>query len=113
MEKAKKERLWNSPALRRRVSNRVWQNRYIYMMVIPVVIYLLLLRYMPLWFLRSSFYDYKLLRDSAGQVSKRIKGAWRKSQAPVFGEALCSCQPISPYDPKCPLPGRSLPAISI
>ncbi len=62
MEKAKKERLWNSPALRRRVSNRVWQNRYIYMMVIPVVIYLLLLRYMPLWFLRSSFYDYKLLR---------------------------------------------------
>ena len=60
MEKAKKERLWNSPALRRRVSNHVWQNRYIYMMVIPVVIYLLLLRYMPLWFLRSSFYDYKL-----------------------------------------------------
>jgi putative aldouronate transport system permease protein len=32
------------------------------MMIIPVITYLILLKYMPLWFLRSAFYDYKLLK---------------------------------------------------
>jgi len=58
----KRQTVFNSPLTRKRVSTRIWRNRYIYMMVIPVVVYLLLLRYMPLWFLRSSFYDYKLLK---------------------------------------------------
>jgi ABC-type polysaccharide transport system, permease component len=54
--------IFNSAAVRKRVSVRIWRNRYIYLMVIPVVIYLILLKYMPLWFLRGAFYDYKLLR---------------------------------------------------
>ncbi len=58
----KKTTVFNSGPVRRQVANRIWRNRYIYMMVIPVVIYLVLLRYYPLWFLRSSFYDYKLLK---------------------------------------------------
>jgi putative aldouronate transport system permease protein len=62
MDNMKKATILNSPLARKRVSNRIWRNRYIYLMVIPVVVYLVLLRYMPLWFLRSSFYDYKLLK---------------------------------------------------
>ena len=58
----KKANLFNSAQVRKTVSIRIWRNRYIYLMVLPVVIYLLLLRYMPLWFLRTSFYDYKLLK---------------------------------------------------
>jgi len=52
---------------------RLYRNRYIYLMVIPVVIYLVLLKYMPLWFLRSAFYDYKLLRgfESSAYVGLR------------------------------------------
>lgn len=58
----KRATVFNSLSIRKSVSVRIWRNRYIYLMVIPVVIYLLLLRYMPLWFLRTSFYDYKLLK---------------------------------------------------
>ena len=47
---------------RKHVANRIWQNRYIYMMVIPVLVYMILFKYMPMYFLRASFYDYKLLK---------------------------------------------------
>jgi putative aldouronate transport system permease protein len=43
-------------------------------MVIPVVVYLMLFKYMPLWFLRSSFYDYKLLKGFEG--SKWVGWRW-------------------------------------
>jgi putative aldouronate transport system permease protein len=45
---------------------KIWQNRYIYLMVIPVLVYLVLIKYMPLWFIRISFYDYRLLRGFSG-----------------------------------------------
>ena len=57
-----KQTILNSPVERKRVGLRIWRNRYIYLMVLPVVIYLVLLKYMPMWFLRSAFYDYKLLQ---------------------------------------------------
>ena len=53
---------FNSPSVRNRVRNNIWKNRYIYMMVIPVIIYMALFKYMPMYFLRSAFYDYKLLK---------------------------------------------------
>ena len=39
----RKENLLNSARARKRVRNRIWQNRYIYLMVIPVLIYMILL----------------------------------------------------------------------
>ncbi len=51
---------------RNKVLNNIWRNRYIYMMVLPVVAYLILVKYMPLWFLRTSFYDYKLRLGFSG-----------------------------------------------
>ena len=44
------------------------------MMVIPVVVYLALFKYMPMWFLRTSFYDYKLLKGFEG--SKFVGFKW-------------------------------------
>jgi putative aldouronate transport system permease protein len=35
-------------------------------MVAPVLVYLALIKYMPLWFIRISFYDYRLLRGFSG-----------------------------------------------
>ena len=54
--------IFNSPSVRKKVKNRIWQNRYVYMMVIPVIVYMILLKYLPMYFLRSAFYDYKLLK---------------------------------------------------
>ena len=51
---------------RKKVMNQLWRSRYIYLMVLPVLIYLILLKYMPLWFFRISFYDYRLLRGFEG-----------------------------------------------
>jgi putative aldouronate transport system permease protein len=49
-----------------KIWKKVWRSRFIYLMVLPVLVYLALLKYMPLWFFRISFYDYKLLRGFAG-----------------------------------------------
>ena len=71
--KSPKETIFNSSKVRHRVKQRVYRNRYIYMMVIPVVIYFLLFKYMPMWFLRSSFYDYKLLKGFEGSKFVGLK----------------------------------------
>jgi putative aldouronate transport system permease protein len=47
---------------------KIWQNRRIYLMVLPVLLYLILIKYMPLWFIRISFYDYRLLRGFSGSA---------------------------------------------
>ena len=52
----------NKQATLARVRRRIWRNRYIYLMVLPVLVYMALFKYMPMWFLRTSFFDYKLLR---------------------------------------------------
>ena len=68
-----KQTIFNSRRVRSRVKQNLWSNRYIYLMVLPVVIYFVLLKYMPMWFLRSAFYDYKLLR---GFDSKFVGLKW-------------------------------------
>ncbi|MEG0864461.1 MAG: ABC transporter permease subunit [Clostridia bacterium] len=73
MSPAKSNHIFNSAQVRKRVQVRLWRNRYIYLMVIPVVIYLILLKYMPMWFLRSSFYDYKLLKGFDGSKYVGLK----------------------------------------
>ena len=74
MSLAKSENLFNSARIRKRVRTRIWQNRYIYMMVIPVLVYMLLFKYLPMYFLRASFYDYKLLKGFEG--SKYVGFKW-------------------------------------
>ena len=66
--------IFTSARVRKRVRNNIWQNRYIYLMVIPVLIYMALLKYMPMYFLRTSFYDYKLLKGFEG--SKYVGFKW-------------------------------------
>ena len=57
-----KGNLFTSSSVRKRVGNNIWKNRYIYLMVIPVVVYMVLFKYLPMYYLRSAFYDYKLLK---------------------------------------------------
>lgn len=79
MSVAKKEKgavrqnIFNSSRTRHVVWQRIVRNRYIYLMILPVVVYFVLFRYMPMWFLRTAFYDYKLLR---GFDSKYVGFKW-------------------------------------
>ena len=67
---------------RKRVANRIWQNRYIYLMVIPVLVYMILLKYVPMYFLRASFYDYKLLKGFEGSKFVGLKWFERLLSSP-------------------------------
>lgn len=79
MSVAKKEKgavrqnIFNSSKTRHVVWQRIVRNRYIYLMILPVVVYFVLFRYMPMWFLRTAFYDYKLLQ---GFDSKYVGFKW-------------------------------------
>ena len=57
----------------RLIRNRIWRSRYIYLMILPVLAYFIIFKYTPMWFLRSAFYDYKLLR---GFNSKYVGLKW-------------------------------------
>ena len=64
----------NSPRRRQLIWNRIWRSRYIYLMILPVVAYFIIFKYVPMWFLRSGFYDYKLLKGFEG--SKMVGFKW-------------------------------------
>ena len=80
--------VFNSPAIRKRVANQIWQNRYIYMMVIPVLVYLALFKYMPMYYLRASFYDYKLLKGFDGSKYVGIKWFERLLTSPELWQYI-------------------------
>ena len=51
---------------RKHVANRIWQNRYIYMMVIPVLVYMILFKYMPMYGTIIAFKKYSAKRGIWG-----------------------------------------------
>jgi putative aldouronate transport system permease protein len=69
--------LFNSSRTRKLVGLRIWRSRYIYLMVLPVVLYFVLFKYLPMWFLRSAFYDYKLLKGFEGSNFVGLKYFFR------------------------------------
>ncbi len=88
MSLAKSENLFNSARIRKRVRTRIWQNRYIYMMVIPVLVYMLLFKYLPMYFLRASFYDYKLLKGFDGSKYVGLKWFQRMLTSPELWQYI-------------------------
>ncbi len=69
--------LFTSSRTRKLVGLRIWRSRYIYLMVLPVVLYFVLFKYLPMWFLRSAFYDYKLLKGFDGSTFVGLKYFFR------------------------------------
>lgn len=49
------------PAFARKIIRRLVKDRYIYMMIFPVIVYLLIFSYWPMAWLRMAFYDFKML----------------------------------------------------
>jgi len=66
---------------RRRIGKNLYRNRFIYLMILPVVAWFIIVRYIPMGYLSISFYDYKLLRGFAG--SKFV--GWKHFQQFIGG----------------------------
>lgn len=63
-----------SPAARRKkIRTRLWNDRYMYLIALPVVLYFALLKYWPMGWLSISLFDYKLLAGFSGSKFVGLK----------------------------------------
>ena len=44
----------------------IWKARSVYLIILPVVIYMILFKYWPMYWLKISFYDYKIFQGFDG-----------------------------------------------
>ncbi len=51
---------------RDRVLRKLWKTRYVYLMLLPVVLYFALFKYWPMYWLLMALYDFKILRGFDG-----------------------------------------------
>lgn len=60
----------NAPIRRKsnlqRVWDKLWRNRYIYLMILPVAIYFVIFKYWPMGWLAIAFKDFKILKGFSG-----------------------------------------------
>ncbi len=57
----------HTPQLRKQsLWKRMLRNRWVYAMMIPVIVYFVMFKYIPIANLRIAFYDYKILRGFSG-----------------------------------------------
>lgn len=57
----------------KKVKSKIWANRCMYFMILPVVIYYLLFKYWPMLWLRIAFYDFKILKGFEGSKFVGLK----------------------------------------
>ncbi|NMA84393.1 MAG: sugar ABC transporter permease [Epulopiscium sp.] len=57
----------------RKVRTKIWADRYMYLMTLPVIIYFLIFKYWPMGWLRIAFYDFKILRGIEGSKFVGLK----------------------------------------
>lgn len=64
----KKEKSPMSAGKSRKILKNIWKNRIVYLMILPVVVYYIIFRYVPMAWLSISFYDFKILRGLGGST---------------------------------------------
>ncbi len=64
MENAKKRA--KEPVDWKKVKTKIWGDRYMYLMTLPVIVYFIIFRYIPMGWLGIAFYDYKILLGLSG-----------------------------------------------
>lgn len=52
---------------------KMWKDRYMYLMILPVVIYYIIFKYLPMGWLRIAFYDFKILKGIKGSKFVGLK----------------------------------------
>lgn len=61
-----KQRITESQTRRKMWKRKAWRNRYIYLMILPVVVFFLVFRYWAMGYLVIAFFDYKPLKGLWG-----------------------------------------------
>lgn len=63
---------------------RLWADRYMYLIILPVLVYFALFKYWPMLWLRVSFYDYKVLKGFDGSKFVGLKYLEKFLSSPDF-----------------------------
>ena len=71
-----------------KLGTRMWQSRHMYLMMIPVLAYFVLFKYLPMGYLAMAFYDYKLLRGFAGSKFVGLKWFRQFTTSMYFGRTI-------------------------
>ena len=49
-----------------KLGHDIWKARTVYLLILPVVVYMLLFKYWPMYWLKISLYDYKIYKGFDG-----------------------------------------------
>lgn len=63
---------------------RIVRNRWAYVMMLPVVVYFAMFKYIPIYYMRLSFYDYKILKGFSGSRYVGLQWFQRFFSSPSF-----------------------------
>jgi len=72
----------------RKVATKLWADRYIYLMILPVVVYYIIFKYWPMWWLRVAFYDFKILKGFKGSDFVGLKHFIAFFKSPDFFQII-------------------------
>lgn len=67
------EKALRKPSIPQRIVRDVVKHKWVYIMIIPVVVYFIMFKYMPMGWLAMSFYDFKLLKGFSGSKFVGLK----------------------------------------
>ncbi|MCI5566181.1 MAG: ABC transporter permease subunit, partial [Clostridiales bacterium] len=63
---------------------RIVRNRWAYVMMLPVVVYFAMFKYIPIYYMRLSFYDYKILKGFSSSRYVGLQWFQRFFSSPSF-----------------------------
>lgn len=72
----------------KKVRTKLWADRYMYLMIFPVIVYFVVFRYWPMWWLRVAFYDFKILRGFEGSEFVGLEHFKTFIEQPRFWEII-------------------------
>ena len=82
----------------RKIKTKIWADRYMYLMSLPVVIYFAIFKYLPMAWLRTAFYDFKILKGFEGSKFVGFDNFRLFMNNPDFFKILYNTFILSMYD---------------
>ena len=71
-----------------KLGHDMWKSRTIYLLILPVVVYMLLFKYWPMYWLKISFYDYKIFKGFDGSEFVGFANFMKLFQAKDFWQMI-------------------------
>ena len=87
-DKKNKKHKVKKPFSWKKVGQKMWADRFMFLMIAPVVAYYVIIRYIPMAWLRVAFYDYRILHGFAGSEFVGLRNFERFFSHPQFGQIM-------------------------